>query len=166
MTHDHQLQQAILAELHHSGGQLAARIVVTVVADEVVLSGELDSFADKLAVAAMVGEVDGVRQVTDQTDARLDMERNQRLLLAARRAIGGATPIDESSSDPDGRNGMTVSMDDGLLMVTGELDWRQRGSAPRDGRESGISRAAAANIADDILQMLPRCFFSTSRAVR
>jgi len=48
MTYDHQLQQAIVAELRQSGTHLAARIVVTVVDDQLVRSEEQDSVADAL----------------------------------------------------------------------------------------------------------------------
>ncbi len=165
MTHQHELQKAIIAELRQSDSELAARMVVSVVADEVVLSGELESFADKLAAASAVGQMDGVRQVSDHTTVHLDMQRNQRLLQAARRLLGGETAVDDATAGSP-HAGTAVSMDEGLLMVTGELDWRRWSSAARDLRASASSRVPAANIADDILNMLPGCFFSTSRVVR
>jgi len=163
MTHDHQLQRAILAELRHMGSQLGANIVVSVIADEVTLSGEVDSFTDKLAVAAAVAEIDGVVQVVDRTNVRLDLQRNERLLLAARRVIASADARERSAAVTEPA-GISVSMHDGLLMVSGEIDWRQRAGAPQNGR--ACLSAAPANIADDIVEMLPRCFFSTARAVR
>jgi osmotically-inducible protein OsmY len=65
MTRDRQLQQAILAELHHSNSQLAACIVVTVVDDEVLLSRKPDTFADKRVAAAVNGKARGVGRVAD-----------------------------------------------------------------------------------------------------
>lgn len=163
MTHDHPLQQAILAELRHAGSQLGANIVVAAVADDVVLSGEFDSFADKLAVAAAVAGIDSAGLVIDCTHVRVDMQRNERLLQAVRRVIASADAR-EASTVVTERVGMSVSMDDGLLMVSGEIDWRKRAGASRSGRRQ--ASAASVNIADDIVQMLPRCFFSTSRTAR
>ena len=158
MTHDHQLQRAILAELRHAGSHLGANIVVSAIADEVTLSGEVDSFTDKLAVAAAVAETDGVVRVIDRTNVRLDMRGNQRLLLAARRTTASTDAREPSAA------GLSVSMDDVLLMVSGEIDWRRRTVGLSGGRDG--ARAAPGNIADDILQMLPRCFFSTARTAR
>ena len=163
MTHDHPLQQAILAELRHAGSQLGANIVVTAVADDVMLSGEFDSFADKLAVAAALAGIDSAGQVIDCTHVRVDMQRNERLLRAARRDIASAETREASAAVTE-RAGMLVSMDDGLLMVSGEIDWRRRTVESGGGRDG--ARAAPGNIADDILQMLPRCFFSTARTAR
>ncbi len=163
MTHDHQLQRAILAELRQVGSHTVANIVVTAISDDVILSGEVASFADKVAVAVAVADIGGVGQVTDRTSVRVDMQRNQRLLLAARRVMASADASEASSAVTE-HAGMSVSMDDGLLLISGEIDWRQRAGALRSGHLPASE--APANIADDIVQMLPLCFFSTSRAAR
>lgn len=165
MTRDHQLQHAVTAELCGAGRQLVGQIVVSVDAGDVRLSGEVNSFQGKLAAAALVTAMSGVRRVIDEMSVHPDMAGQQRLLLAARRVTGGAMAAGASMTDPDGA-GIGISRDCGLLMITGELDWHQRLGTAHGASEHRPSKASGANIADDILGMLPRCFFSIPRAAR
>jgi len=130
------------------------------------LAGKVDSFADKYAAASRVAAVAGVEEVTDEVEVQLNIEPNSRLLVAARRAMSNAYASRESPSTDTPGSGMTATLVNGLLTVTGEIDWRQR---TRLADRNGVGSTAyetASNISDDILKMLPRCFFSTSRAQR
>jgi hypothetical protein len=93
------------------------------------------------------------------------MGRNQRLLLAARRVTGGASAVGALTSGTDCAE-IGVSMEGGLLMITGEFDWRQRLGTVKDAPAPMSPKAVGSNIADDILQLLPRCFFSIPRTAR
>ena len=166
MPHDRQLQKTIIAELRDSGSALGARVVVTAVAGSVVLAGQADSFADKYAAASLVAAVAGVNEVTDDVEVRLDLEPGSRLLLAARRAMSDAHASHHASSTDKIGGPMTVTLVNGLLTVTGEIDWRQRARLANGDTAGPTGYEAASNISDDILQMLPRCFFSTSQAHR
>ncbi len=166
MPHDRQLQKAIIAELRDSGSALDARVVVTAVAGSVVLAGQVGSFADKYAAVSLAAAVAGVDEVTDDVEVRLDLEPNSRLLLAARRAMSDEYANHEASSTDIAGNAMTASLVSGLLTVTGEIDWRQRARLVKGDGAGSTGYEAASNISDDILQMLPRCFFSTSRTDR
>jgi len=166
MPRDRQLQKTIIAELRDSSSALGARVVVTAVAGSVVLTGQVDSFAEKYAAASLVAAVAGVSQVTDDVEVRLDLDHNSRLLLAARRAMSDAYANHEASSIDRSGSAMMATLVNGLLTVTGEIDWRQRSRSANGNGAGSTGYEAASNISDDILQMLPRCFFSASRANR
>ncbi|WP_254058424.1 hypothetical protein [Dyella sp. S184] len=61
---------------------------------------------------------------------------------------------------------MTFTTDNGLLTVTGEIDWRRRTHPTPTGTSAPTGGYAASNINDDILQMLPSCFFPAAPASR
>jgi hypothetical protein len=165
MPHDRQLQKVILAELRDSNSVLGARVVVTAVAGSVVLGGQVESFAEKYAAALLVASIAGVDKVTDDLEVRLYLEPDSRFLLAARRVMTDAPAMEPSTTGPTG-NTLTATLVDGLLTVTGEIDWRRRANLPKEGDAGSNGYEAASNISDDILRMLPRCFFSTSRTHR
>ena len=165
------LHETLLAELRHSGSELAACIVVTAVADHVVLAGQADSFLDRHTAASLLSTVAGVRDVTDQVEIRLDLDRNSLLLLAARQAMAEVrashqTRADETRADEKAGSAVTPVMGAVLLTVTGQIDWRQSAPCanPEGSRREGYD--AASNIGDDILKMLPHCSFTTSHTYR
>jgi len=166
MPHDRYLQETILAELRHSCSALSKCIVVTAVAGDVVLAGHVDSFTEKHTAASLVASVAGVRNVTDQMEVRPKLDRDCRMLIDSRRARSDARVDNDASPCGISAGTMTFTTDNGLLTVTGEIDWRQRIHPTRTGTSAPTGGYAASNISDDILQMLPSCFFPTAPASR
>ncbi|KTT68293.1 BON domain-containing protein [Sphingomonas sanguinis] len=166
MSHDDQLQKAVLAELKWEPSITAAHIGVTAENGTVTLSGHVQSYAQKHAAEMATGRVKGVRAVAEELEVRLPFEfkRDDADIAAAavdRLAWDTGTP----------RDAIKVKVEKGWLTLTGEVHWHfQREAAEREVRNLmgviGVSNAITikprvdtAGLSDDIQHALHRSWF-------
>lgn len=166
MSHDDQLQKAVLAELKWEPSITAAHIGVTAENGTVTLSGHVQSYAQKHAAEMATGRVKGVRAVAEELEVRLPFEfkRDDADIAAAavdRLAWDTGTP----------RDAIKVKVEKGWLTLTGEVHWHfQREAAEREVRNlMGVigvsnaitikSRVDTAGLSDDIQHALHRSWF-------
>ena len=74
MSHDSQLQQAVLYELAWEPSVTAAHIGVTANAGVVSLTGHVESFVEKHAAEMAARRVRGVKAVAEEIEVRLPFE--------------------------------------------------------------------------------------------
>jgi osmotically-inducible protein OsmY len=166
MTDDNQMQDAVLAELRWEPSITAAKIGVAVNDGVVTLTGDVGSFAEKHAAQTAALRVRGVKAVADDIKVRLPAEtiRGDGEIAAAaisRIAWDVSVPADA----------IKVSVTDGWITLTGEVDWRfQSEAAEQDVRRLfgvvGVSNQTTVKpsigvqaISDDIMHALHRSWF-------
>ena len=71
MSHDDQLQKAVLAELNWEPSILAAHIGVAAENGTVTLTGHVESYGQKHAAEVATGRVKGVRAIAEEIEVRL-----------------------------------------------------------------------------------------------
>jgi len=74
VSHDSQLQQAVLAELEWEPSVNPAHIGVTANAGVVTLTGHVDDYMQKHAAETAAGRVKGVRAVAEELEVKLPYE--------------------------------------------------------------------------------------------
>ena len=85
MTHDSELQKAVLAELDWEPSVTAAHIGVTAKAGVVTLTGHVESYVEKYAAETAARRVKGAKAVAEELEVRLpsDIERDDGDIAAA-----------------------------------------------------------------------------------
>jgi osmotically-inducible protein OsmY len=166
MSHDSDLQLAVLAELNWEPSIVAAHIGVTAQEGVVTLSGHVDSFMQKHAAEDATRRVKGVRAVAEELEVRLafDHQRGDDDIAAA--------AIDRLSWDVSiPRGAITLDVEKGWVTLKGKVDWHfQRDAAEKAIRPLagvvGISnqvaikpRVSTVTIVDDIMHALHRSWF-------
>lgn len=166
MSHDDQLQKAVLAELKWEPSITAAHIGVTAGNGTVTLTGHVESYGQKHAAEMATGRVKGVKAVAEEIEVRLPFEIKRDdadIAMAAvnRLAWDTATPPDA----------IKVKVEKGWMTLTGEVDWHyQQDTAEREVRNLlgvvGVSnqvtikpRVDTARLQDDIQLALHRSIF-------
>jgi osmotically-inducible protein OsmY len=166
MSHDSQLQQAVLAELSWEPSVTAGHIGVTASAGVVTLSGNVDSYAKKYAAETAARRVKGVKAVAEEIEVHLpyEVQRSDVDIAAAaidRLAWNAHVPKDT----------LQVKVEKGWVTLTGEVEhWYQKDAGERDIRPllgvTGVSnqttikpRVDTANLSDDITNALHRSWF-------
>ena len=128
MSHDSQLQQAVLAELNWEPSVTAANIGVTAKSGVVALTGHVGSYVEKYAAETAARRVKGVKAVAEELEVRLpsDIERDDADIAEAaldRLAWDASVPNDT----------VKIKVESGLVTLTGEVDWHyQKTAAERD----------------------------------
>lgn len=135
MTDDRMLQQRVMDELAFDPIVPAAQIGVTARAGVVTLTGYVDGYAIKFAVARAAARVRGVKAVADEIEVRLPSEKKTADHEIAARAV---KMLEWDELVPAGA--VTVEVDHGTVTLSGEVDWAfQREEAERDvQRLSGV----------------------------
>lgn len=166
MSHDSDLQQAVLAELKWEPSIVAAHIGVAANAGVVTLTGHVDSYTQKRAAECAAGRVKGVKAVAEEIEVRLafDAKRDDSELAAA--------AIDRLAWDVSvPRDAIEVRTENGWVTLTGQVAWHfQKVAAEQDIRPLlgvvGVSNQITikplvntSNITDDILHALHRSWF-------
>ncbi len=166
MSHDSQLQQSVLAELHWEPSLTAGHIGVTASAGVVTLSGHVDSYAQKHAAETAARRVKGVRAVAEEIDVRLPFETKRgdaELAAAAIERLSWNVSVPKDS--------VQVRVEQGWVTLTGQVDWwYQKEAAEQDIRPLhgvvGVSnqviikpRVNTAGLSDDIMHALHRSWF-------
>jgi osmotically-inducible protein OsmY len=166
MSHDSQLQQAVLAELNWEPSVTAANIGVTAKSGVVALTGHVGSYVEKYAAETAARRVKGVKAVAEELEVRLpsDIERDDADIAEAaldRLAWDVSVPNDT----------VKIKVENGLITLTGEVDWHyQKEAAEHDvGGLYGVvdvcnliaikPRVNVSNLSNDITQALHRSWF-------
>lgn len=166
MSHDDQLQKAVLAELNWEPSITAAHIGVTAENGTVTLTGHVHSYGQKHAAEMATGRVKGVKAIAEEIEVRLPFEikRDDADIATAavdRLAWDTGTP----------RDAVKVKVEKGWLTLTGQVDWHfQREAAEREVRNLmgvlGVSNnitvkphVDTVHLGDDIQHALHRSIF-------
>ena len=172
MSHDSQLQHAVLAELAWEPAVEAAHIGVSAQDGVVSLDGHVDSYVEKAAAEAAARRVKGVRAVAEKIEVRLPSgaERSDEVIAAAiveRLAWDVLIP----------RDGVKATVEGGWVTLDGEVGWRYQAEAAEYdvGRLYGVRgvsnrisirpRVDVSRISDDIVHALNRSWFFDPKMV-
>jgi hyperosmotically inducible protein len=136
------LRDDILDELAYEPIVDPAHIGVAVDQDVVTLTGDVGSYAQKLAAISAVRRVKGVHGIADEIEVRYSSDAETSDAEIARRAIN---VLSWDSVVPS--NAIQVTVRDGLVTLTGKVNWYyQKSSAERDIRKLVGVRAVVNNI--------------------
>lgn len=166
MSHDTELQKAVLAELNWEPSITAAHIGVTAESGTVTLTGHVESYGQKHAAEMATGRVKGVKAIAEEIEVRLPftIKRDDAEIATAvsnRLAWDTATP----------RDAVKVKVEKGWVSLNGQVEWHfQKETAEREVRNLlgvvGISnqitikpRIDTAHLQDDIQQPFHRSIF-------
>lgn len=125
MKDDKKLQAEVISEIQQEPGARAERIGVHVDDGVVHVTGEVDSYPEKLAVERAVKRVPGVEAIAEDIRVNLpdEFERNDQEL--ARLA---ASALEWNVAVP--HDGLKVTVQDGWVSLDGEVDhWYQHNAA-------------------------------------
>jgi osmotically-inducible protein OsmY len=172
MSHDSDLQLAVLAELNWQPGIIAAHIGVTAQDGVVTLSGHVDSFVQKHRAQDAASRVKGVHAVADELEVQLafDHQRGDNAIAAA--------ALDRLSWDVSvPRDAIKLDVDKGWITMTGSVDWHYQREAAEQAIRAlvgvvGVSnqvlinpRVDVSNIGDNIMHALHRSWFFDPRTI-
>lgn len=166
MSHDTELQKAVLAELNWEPKIVAAHIGVTAENGTVTLSGTVESYGQKHAAEMAVGRVKGVRAIAEEIKVKLPYE------IQRSDADIATAAVDRLAWDTGTPNeAVKVKVEGGWITLTGEVEWHyQMEAAEREVRNLlgvvGVSnlitikrRVDTAHLQDDIQRALHRSIF-------
>lgn len=173
MSHDSQLQLAVLAEFGWEPSIDAAHIGVMARDSVVTLTGHVESFASKRAAEEAARRVRGVKAVVEEIEVRLSDEakRSDEDIAAAavdRLAWDVSVPADA----------VQIKVENGWVTLTGAVDWNYEKEAAGDdvrrllgivGVSNEISikpRIDVSNVRDDIVHALHRSWFFDPETVK
>ena len=166
MSHDSQLQEAVLAALKWEPSVTAAHVGVTASAGVITLTGHVDNYASKHAAEIAASRVKGVKAVADELEIRLPfaVTRSDDQIASA--------AVDRMSWDVTvPRDTVKIRVEKGWVTLSGEVNWHyQRENAVRNIRPLfgviGISdqisikpRVNVTDISDGIMEALHRSWF-------
>ncbi len=117
MSHDTQLQQAVLAELSWEPSVTAAHIGVAANAGVVTLTGHVGSLAEKHAAEAAARRVKGVKAVAEEIEVRLPFETkrtDEDIALAAIERLAWDVSVP--------RDAVSVKVENGRINLSGQVD--------------------------------------------
>ena len=166
MSHDDQLQKAVLAELHWEPSITAAHIGVAADNGTVTLTGHVTSYGQKHAAEMATGRVKGVRAIAEEIEVRLPFEINRD---DADIATAAANRLAWDTGTP--RDAVKIKVEQGRVTLTGQVDWHfQKEAAEREIRNLmgvlGVTnqvtikpRVDTAHLQDDIQLALHRSIF-------
>jgi len=172
MSHDSQLQHAVLAALAWEPSVTAGHIGVTANEGVVTLTGHVETFAEKAAAEAVARGVKGVTALAEEIEVRLPfgVQRDDEQIAAAavdRLAWNVSVPKDA----------VTVKVENGWVTLTGEVDWNyQKQATEADLRRlfgvTGVSnqiaikpKVDASNVSDGIMHALHRSWFFDPKTI-
>lgn len=173
MSHDSQLQQAVLDELSWEPSVTAAHIGVTANAGVVTLTGHVETFPQKHAAETAARRVRGVKGVAEEIEVRLPFDRKRGdddIAAAALERLAWDVSVP--------RDAFKVAVDKGWVTLSGVAEWHyQRDAADQDVRGLygvvGVSnqiglrpKVNVANLSDDIMHAMHRSWFFDDNNVR
>jgi osmotically-inducible protein OsmY len=173
MSHDSQLQHAVLAALEWEPSVDASHIGVTADQAVVTLSGHVPTYAQKQAAEAAARGVRGVKAVVE----RIEIQASGQARRSDERIAAAAIDrLDWNASIPE--DTVKIKVERGWVTLAGELDWNyQRLAAEQEVRAlhgvTGLTNAitlrpsaVAANISDNILHALHRSWFFDTNTIK
>jgi osmotically-inducible protein OsmY len=119
VSEDDGLQQDVVAELHWDPRLNAARIGVAVNDGVVTLSGEVESFAEKIAAERAVRRVAGVRALVEDLIVRLPESRMRDDSVIAKQVLDTFDQNAALSGKP-----IKVQVEHGVVTLSGAVSWR------------------------------------------
>lgn len=119
MSEDDRLQQEVVAELHWDPRLNAARIGVAVCDGVVTLSGEVESFAEKIAAEKAARRVAGVRALAEDLKVTLPASRMRGDGVIAKQILDTIDQNAILSGKP-----ITVQVEHGAVTLSGAVSWR------------------------------------------
>ncbi len=172
MTHDSQLQKAVLAELNWDPRVPAGHIGVSANSGIVTLTGHTETYAEKHAAETAAGRVKGVKGVSEEIEVRLQhgAKRGDDEIAAAivnRFSWDVSVPADS----------IVPTVEKGWVTLTGEVTWHfERDAAEQDVRRlAGVvgvvnkitvkPRVNVENVSDDITHALHRSWLFDPKLV-
>jgi osmotically-inducible protein OsmY len=172
MSHDSQLQNAVLAELNWDPRVPAGHIGVSAVDGIVTLTGHTETFAEKHAAETATSRVKGVRGVSEKVEVRLrhDAKRVDDEIAAAivnRFSWDVSIPV----------HSVIPTVENGWVTLTGEVSWHfEKDAAEQDVRRlAGVvgvvnkitikPRVNVENVSDDITHALHRSWLFDPKLV-
>jgi osmotically-inducible protein OsmY len=170
MSHDDQLQKAVLAELQWEPRITAAHIGVTANAGTVTLTGHVESYGQKHAAEMATGRVKGVKAVAEEIEVLLPFtgQRDD-----AEIATAAVNRLAWDTSIP--RDAVKIKVEKGLVSLTGQVEWHfQKEAAEREVRNllgvTGVSNQITirphvdtTHISEDIRHALHRAWFDPEK---
>ena len=130
MSHDDQLQKAVLAELNWEPSITAAHIGVAAENGTVTLTGHVQSYGQKHAAEMATGRVKGVKAIAEEIEVRLPFEVKRDDADIARAAI---ERLAWDTGTP--RDAVKVKVEKGWVTLTGQVEWHyQMEAAEREVR--------------------------------
>lgn len=166
MSHDDQLQKAVLDELNWEPSITAAHIGVTAENGTVTLTGHVHSYGQKHAAEMATGRVKGVKAVAEEIEVRLPYEIKREDADIATAAVNR---LAWDTGTP--RDAVKVKVERGRITLSGQVEWHfQKEAAEREVRNLmgvlGVSNQITikphvdtANLQDDIQLALQRSIF-------
>jgi len=124
MKTDALVQADVISELNWEPSVEASKIGVSVTDGIVTLSGNVDTFMEKMAVERAASRVTGVKAIAEEIKVRLpqSFERNDSDIAEA-----ALNAIEWNVVVPDER--VKVTMQDGEVILSGEVDWEYQRDA-------------------------------------
>jgi osmotically-inducible protein OsmY len=173
MSQDSDLQRAVLDELGWEPRIDSAHIGVAADSGVVTLTGQVQSYAQKLAAEKAAARVKGVKALVEELEVRLPyaVRRNDEdIAQAALDSLSwdGALP----------QNSIKIKVEKGLVILTGSVDWKfqkDAAAAHVHGLLGVVSvsnqiaiepNVSAANVSADITQALHRSWFYDPNSIR
>jgi osmotically-inducible protein OsmY len=169
MNNDSALKEAVVAELAWEPSITAAHIGVTARDGVITLTGHVKAFYEKHAAEAAARRVKGVKAVAEEIEVKLPLSimRDDGDIAAA-----AVSRLAWDASIPE--NAVKVTVEKGLVTLTGEVDWHfEHVAAAKDVRSLygviGVindikikSRVNTAHLSSDITKALHRSWFDES----
>ena len=146
MKTDTELQQDVMNELKWEPSIKAAEIGVGVTNGVVTLSGHVDSFYKKSAAERAAWRVFGVQAVVEEIQVRLpgSLKRtDEEITRIASNALGWNVQVP--------RDRITVQVQDGLVTLSGEVDWRYQKVAA----EEAVRYLAGVVLVNNLITIKP-----------
>lgn len=166
MSHDTELQKAVMAELNWEPKIVAAHIGVTAENGTVTLTGTVESYGQKHAAEMAAGRVKGVKAIAEEIKVKLPYE------IQRSDADIGSAAVNRLAWDTGTPNeAVKIKVEGGWITLTGEVEWHyQMEAAEREVRNLlgvvGVSnqitikrRVDTAHLQDDIQRALHRSIF-------
>lgn len=166
MSHDNELQKAVLAELNWEPKVTSAHIGVTAENGTVTLTGTVESYGQKHAAEMAAGRVKGVKAIAEEIKVKLPYEIQR---SDADIATAAVNRLAWDTGTPN--EAVKVKVEGGWISLTGEVEWHyQMEAAEREVRNllgvTGVSnlitikrRVDTAHLQDDIQRALHRSIF-------
>jgi osmotically-inducible protein OsmY len=172
MSHDIQLEEAVIAELGWEPSVVAPYIGVAASDGAVTLTGHVRTYMEKHGAEAAARRVRGVKAVIDEIEVRLQSEH-----IRGDIEIGQAAVHSLASDVAVPEGAVKVTVDKGWVTLTGGVEWHfQKEAAEQDIRrlfgvvavinDIAIDRKVdVSTISDDITHALHRSWFFDPKTI-
>ncbi len=141
MSHDNELQQAVLAELRWEPSVTSAHIGVTATGGVIALTGHVGSLIEKCAAETATLRVKGVKAVVEELEVCLPEDSGRDDSAIAQAAVHR---LAWDVSVP--QNAIGLKVEKGWITLTGEVDWHYQKDAAEHDIRSLLGVVALTNL--------------------